>query len=60
MASFGDFQLIYFSLPQEKEKDEADFINTLTHSDFISKCTNYIYSAYIYYMSINPHRIICS
>ena len=32
----------FFSLPQEKEKDEADFINTLTHSDFISKCTNYI------------------
>ena len=41
MASFGAFKPIYFSLPQEKEKDEADFINTLTHSDFISKCTNY-------------------
>ena len=47
MASFGAFQPIYFSLPQEKDKDEADFINTLTHSDFISKCTNYIYNAYI-------------
>ena len=47
MASFGTFQPIYVSLPQEKEKDEADFINTLTHSDFISKCTNYIYNAYI-------------
>ena len=60
MASFGAFQAIYFSLPQEKKKDEADFRNTLTHSDFISKCTNYIYNAYIYYMSINSHRIICS
>ena len=43
MASFGAFNLYFFSLPQEKEKDEVDFINTLTHSDFISKCTNYIY-----------------
>ena len=45
---------------QEKEKEEADFINTLIHSDFISICTNYMYNAYIYYMSINPYRIICS
>ena len=41
------FLTYIFSLPQEKDKDEADFINTLTHSDFISKCTNYIYNAYI-------------
>ena len=47
MASFGAFQPIYFSLPQEKEKDEVDFINTLTHSDFISKCINYIYIMHI-------------
>ena len=50
MASFGAFQPIYmyiFFLPQEKEKDEADFINTLAHSGFISKCTNYRYNAYI-------------
>ena len=26
-------------------------LNTLTNSDFISKCTNYIYNPYIYYMS---------
>ena len=44
MASFGVFNLYFFSLPQEKEKDEADFINTLTHSDFINKCTNYMYN----------------
>ena len=43
--AIGLFNLYIFSLPQEK--DEADFINTLTHSDFISKCTNYIYNAYI-------------
>ena len=47
MASFGAFKPIYFSLPQETKKDEADFINTLTHSDFISKCTNYIYIMHI-------------
>ena len=41
---FSTYIYIFFA-PQKKEK--ADFINTLTHSGFISKCTNYIYNAYI-------------
>ena len=40
MASFGAFLTYLFSLPQEEEKDEV--LNTLTNSDFISKCTQYI------------------
>ena len=32
-------------------------LNTSTNSDFISKCTNYIYNAYIYYISIIPYRL---
>ena len=33
---------IFFSLPQEEEKMKQ-MLNTLNISDFISKCTNYIY-----------------
>ena len=41
------FLTYIFFFTTGKEKDEADFINSLTHSDFISKCTHYIYNAYI-------------
>ena len=33
-------------------------LNTLSNSDFISKCTNYIYNTYVYYMSIIPYGYI--
>ena len=41
---------IFFSLPQEEEKMKQ-MLNTLNISDFISKCTNYIY-IYIYIIHI--------
>ena len=50
----GFLTYLFFSLPEEKEKDEAD-LNTLTNSDFIINCTNYMYHACIYYMSIFPY-----
>ena len=43
MASFG---AIFFSFPQEEEKMKQ--MNTLNISDFINKCTNYIYIIHIF------------
>ena len=43
MASFGAFLPIFFSSPQEEEKDLKQIFNILTTSDFISKYTNYIF-----------------
>ena len=40
MAGFGAFLTYLFFLPQEERK--MKFLNTLTNSDFISKCTKYI------------------
>ena len=51
MASFGSF-LTYLFLPQEEEKMKQ-MLNTLNISDFISKCTNYIY-IYIYIYICDP------
>ena len=42
MASFGTFLTYLFSLPLEEEKMKQ-MLNTLNISEFISKCTNYIY-----------------
>ena len=52
MASFWALLTHLFSLPQE-EKKLKKILNTLTNSDFISKCTNYYYYIYIYIMHIN-------
>ena len=41
MASFEAFLTYLFSLPQEEEKMKQ-MLNTLSISNFISKCTNYI------------------
>ena len=41
------FLTYIFFLTTGKRKRWSRFINTLTHSDFISKCTNFIYNAYI-------------
>ena len=51
MAGFGDFLNLSFSLPQEEEKMKQ-LLNTLNISDFISKCTDYIYNTYIYYRTL--------
>ena len=51
MASFGAFLTYLFSLPQEEEKMKQ-ILNTLNISEFISKCTNYIYNTYIYYRTL--------
>ena len=51
MASFGTFLTYLFSLPQEEEKMKQ-MLNTLNISEFISKCTNYIYNTYIYYRTL--------
>ena len=45
MAGFETF-LTYLFLPQEEEKMKQ-MLNTLNISDFISKCTIYIYNSYI-------------
>ena len=44
MASFGAF--LTYSFPQEEEKMKQ--MNTLNISDFINKCTNYIYMMHIF------------
>ena len=46
MASFGAFLTYFFSFPQEVEKMKQ--MNTLNISDFINKCTNYIYIMHIF------------
>ena len=51
MAGFGAFLTYLFSLPQEEEKMKQ-MLNTLNISEFISKCTNYIYNTYIYYRTL--------
>ena len=46
MASFGAFlTYLFFSFPQEEEKMKQ--MNTLNISDFINKCTDYIYIIHI-------------
>ena len=51
MADFGTFlTCLFFSLPQEEEKMKQMYFNI---SDFISKCTNYIYNTYIYYRTLH-------
>ena len=42
MASFGSFLTYLFFLYHRKKKKMKKILNTLTNSDFISKCTNYI------------------
>ena len=44
MAGFGTLLTYLFSLPQEEEKMKQ--ICTLNISDFITKCTSYIYNSY--------------
>ena len=51
MASFGAFLTYLFFFPQEEEKMKQ--MNTLNISDFINKCTNYIYNTYIYYRTLH-------
>ena len=59
MAGFGAFlTYLFFSLPQEEEKMKQ-MLNTLNISDFISKCTNYIYNTYIYYRTL-PGGFFCN
>ena len=49
MASFGAFlTYLFFSFPQEEEKMKQ--MNTFNISDFINKCTNYIYICNSYTM----------
>ena len=45
----------FFSLSHRKNKKMKQILNTLTNSDFISKCTNYIYIIYIIYTFITCH-----
>ena len=48
MAGFGAFLThVFFSLPQEEEKNLKKIFNTSIIFDFISNYTNYIY-IYIY------------
>ena len=42
MAGFGAFLTYLFFLYRRKKKKMKQILNTLTNSDFISKCTNYI------------------
>ena len=52
MANFGAFlTYLFFSFPQEQEKMKQ--MNALNISNFIDKCTNYIYNAYIYYRTLH-------
>ena len=41
--ALGLFNLYIFFLYHRKKKKMKQILNTLTNSDFISKCTNYIY-----------------
>ena len=55
MAGFGAFLThVFFSLPQEEEKNLKKICNSSIIFDFISNYTNYIH---INYMPIIPHRI---
>ena len=55
MTGFRAFLSYLFSLPQEEKMKQM--LNTLNISDFISKCTNYIYiyiyNTYIYYITLH-------
>ena len=56
MTSFGAFLTYLFYFSQEEEKMKQ-MLNTLNISDFINKCTNYIYiyiyNTYIYYRTLH-------
>ena len=54
---WGFFNLS-FSFPQEEEKMKQ--MNTLNISDFINKCTNYIYNTYIYYRTLHGEWFLCN
>ena len=60
MAGFGAFLThVFFSLPQEEEKNLKKIFDASIVFDFISNYTNYIHN--VYYMPIIPHRIFfCS
>ena len=51
MPALGFFNLSFFSLPQEEGKIKQ-MLNTFKISDFISKCTDYVYNTYIYYRTL--------
>ena len=51
--------LSFFSFPQEQKKMKQ-MLNTLNISDFISKCTNYIYNTYIYYRTLGTWWFLCN
>ena len=52
MAGFGAFSTYLFTVPLEEEKMKQ-MLKTLNISDFISKCTNYVYNTYIYYRTLH-------
>ena len=43
MAGFGSFLTYLFFFTTGRRKKMKQILNTLTISDFITKCTNYIY-----------------
>ena len=59
MASFGAFLTYRFSLPQENEKMKQ-MLNTLNISEFISKCTSYIYIIHIFITELSAWWFLCN
>ena len=59
MAGFGAFLTYRFFFITGRRKDEAD-VNTLNISEFISKCTSYIYIIHIFITELSAWWFLCN